>query len=126
MLKLPKLAARKTTLGTAGLPLPALANAVPASAPGAASFFADKLATELGVPASWLAPVEKLLAELEAKATDKTMTDADFAAFLADAVVRVPELFAGMDVEALSDVMERAAGAAVIEGARAGMKKGAK
>jgi phage gp29-like protein len=124
--ELPKLAARKTTLGTAGLPLPALANAVPASAPGAASFFADKLAAELGVPASWMAPVQSLLAELEAKATDKTMTDADFAAFLSDAVVRVPELFAGMDVEALADVMERAAGAAVIEGARAGMKKGAK
>lgn len=81
------------------------------------------LASELGVPDAWLAPVSDWLATLEAKAADKTISDADLAAFLSDAVKQVPELFGKMDVAALSGMFERAMGAAAIDGARTAMQE---
>lgn len=72
----------------------------------------------LGVPAAWLQPVADLLAEIEQKAADKTLGQADLLAFLDSAVIRMPELFADMDADALAEVLEKGLGGAVLDGLR--------
>ncbi len=84
---------------------------------------AAALADELGVPDSWVAPVEEVIADILRKAQDETLSDADFARFLEDASKRIPEIFSAMDLDALTDLFERAMGAAALEGARAALRK---
>ena len=93
------------------------------SATGAEPLSAS-IAAELGVPETWLAPVSDWLATLEARAADSSVSDADLAAFLAEAVKQVPELFGQMDAQALADMLERAMGAAALQGAKESMRKG--
>jgi len=98
--------------GGSGLP--------PGRSPSAASTLPNRaalgtgLAAGLGVDAAWLAPVADLLADLEAKAADKAVTDADLAAFIEAAAARLPELFEAMDHDALAAALESALGGAVL------------
>lgn len=78
----------------------------------------DRVSGELGVPASWLEPVEELLADLERKAKDKSISDEDMVRFLEAATKRIPELFDRMDIEGLAELMEAAMGGAALEGLR--------
>lgn len=76
----------------------------------------EKLADSIGVPAEWVAPLGSQLAEIEARARDKTLTDAEFLDFFEKTVASTPELFADMDIEAFAAVLEASMGAAAIEG----------
>lgn len=80
-------------------------------------------ADALGVPTGWLNPVSEFLAELQTKAADKSLSDADLLAFLEKASARVPELFGKMDVEELAKVLEAGMGQAVIDAARMKLRK---
>jgi phage gp29-like protein len=73
-----------------------------------------RMADELGVPASWLNPVRDFLEELQSKANDARLSDEDLLDFLDQAVKRVPELFADMDVDAIAKVLEAGMGTAVM------------
>lgn len=116
--------------GNGGRPVPHFAKGWPdlngVSFGGLRTFAATGLAAGLGVPVSWLAPLRKHLAEIERKAEDRSMTDADLLTFLQAANDRLPELFSEMDVVALADVFEAGMGAAVIDGVRDGLKRQAK
>lgn len=83
----------------------------------------SKVADQLGVPKGWMAPVESLLVDLQAKADDKSLSDADFVAALSEAQNRLPELFSEMDAEEFSDVLEAALGKSLLEGVREGVSK---
>lgn len=72
-------------------------------------------AKSLGVPASWLAPVRDMLAEVLAKAEDSTLSDADLVEFANRAAKRCPELFHQMDHGALAEVFEKGMGAVTLE-----------
>jgi hypothetical protein len=82
------------------------------------NLLANSAADVLGVPDSWLRPVRDLLAEIEAKAADKNLSDAELLAYLEDAQRRLPELFGEMDVTAFAEVLEAGMGAAAVEGVR--------
>ncbi|MEK9752269.1 MAG: DUF935 family protein [Rhodospirillaceae bacterium] len=84
-------------------------------------FSQDGVAAELGVPAGWLNPVAGLLQDLERRAQDRNMSEADLLKFLEKARDRLPELFDRMDHQALADVLEGALGAAVLEGVKDAM-----
>jgi hypothetical protein len=84
---------------------------------------AGQVADELSIPESWAAPVRDLIEDLIAKAEDEGLTDADLQAALDLAVKRAPELFGDKQVEDFAKIIEAATGAAVVEGARAGMRK---
>lgn len=90
---------------------------------GLKTFAAQGLASGLGVPVTWLAPLRKHLAELEAKAADKSVSDADLLEFLQAANERLPELFDRMDLDGLAKVFEAGMGGAVIDGVRDGLKR---
>lgn len=113
-------AARGTRAAPGNVPL-APAGALALAAEGLPA----RLAAELGVPAAWLGPVDSLLRDLEAMATDKAVSDAELLVFGEAAAARLPELFGTMDVDALADLLERAMGAAALEGARAGLRRAA-
>ena len=81
-----------------------------------------RVADALGVPEEWMDPAAELLAEIERKAADTALSDADLAAYLERAAAALPELFDRMDVEALAGVLEGAMGTAALEGARVGMR----
>lgn len=89
---------------------------------GGRSSVANRAAESIGVPESWLAPVADLLAEIEAKAADKGVSDADLLAFLESAKKRAPELFGKMDVEALADTLEKVMGGGMLDGAREALR----
>lgn len=93
---------------------------------GLKTFAAEGLASGLGVPVAWLAPLRQHLAETERKAQDKSLTDADLLNLLQAANDRLPELFGTMDIAALAAVFEAGMGAAVIDGVRGGLQKQAK
>ncbi len=97
-------------------------SADPAPERDPAAEVAAEIADRLGVPESWVAPIEDFIAEILSKAQDETLADADFARFLEHASAAVPEVFGAMDVDALTDLFERAMGAAAFEGARAGAR----
>lgn len=78
----------------------------------------DSAAAELGVPSSWMAPIYDLLDEIQAKTEDEGLTPAGLQEYLQRAIMRLPEVFSGMDVEAFADVLEAALGGAVVAGAR--------
>jgi hypothetical protein len=81
----------------------------------------DKFASALGVDSVWLSPVADLLAEIERKAADKTISDADLAVFLESATAQLPEIFDRMDHDALAELLEAALGTAALEGVKAGI-----
>lgn len=81
----------------------------------------DALATALGVPQDWTAPVADLWQEMEAKISDATITDADLLTFLDQAATRIPELFADMDVQGFADVLETSLTAPALDGLRAAL-----
>jgi hypothetical protein len=78
----------------------------------------NRTAESLGVPDSWLRPVRDLLAEIEAKAVDKSLSDAELLAYLENAQRRLPELFGEMDVDAFAEVLTAGMGEAAVEGVR--------
>lgn len=82
-----------------------------------------KLADQFGVPATWLKPVEQLLTELERKAADKSLSDADFLAFYEASLARIPELMGEMDIDALAEVIESGLGEGLLTGLRESLKK---
>lgn len=82
----------------------------------------NRAADAVGVPESWLAPVADLLAEIEAKAADKGVSDADLLAFLESAKKRAPELFGKMDVDALAETLEKVMGGGMLDGAREALR----
>jgi phage gp29-like protein len=79
---------------------------------------ANEVASELGVPAGWLAPIEKLLAEMEAKLAQGGLTEDEARAFLAETQRRLPELLGDMDDGALAQIFEGVLGSAVVAGVR--------
>jgi phage gp29-like protein len=83
---------------------------------------ANEVAAALGVPAGWVAPIEGLLADMQAKAVDATVSDSELMDFFAETQARLPELLGGMDVEALASVFEASLGAATLEGVRRSLK----
>jgi hypothetical protein len=82
-----------------------------------------KVAEQFGVPSTWLAPVEKLLVELETKAADKSLTNADFLAFYEASIAKLPELMGEMDIDALAEVIETGMGEGLLTGIRESLKK---
>lgn len=83
----------------------------------------NQMADNLGVPATWLNPLRDLLAEIEAKVADESLSEKDLLAFLDTAVARVPELFKNMNVDDLAKMFEAAMGTAVIGEVRKGLRK---
>ncbi len=81
------------------------------------------IASSLGVPATWLNPLQDYLAEIEAKVADKSLTDADLLNFLDRAIARVPELFKDMKVDDLAEMLAAGMGDAVLQEVRRGIKK---
>jgi phage gp29-like protein len=69
-----------------------------------------------GVSRKWLAPVEATLARLIALAEDGEVDEAAFQEALAEARGQLPELFDELDTAALAKALERAMGAAMVNG----------
>lgn len=93
-----------------------LYNRTPDPAPAAAT------ADHLGVPTTWLEPVADLIADLQKKAADSSVTDADLATFLQQATERLPELFADMDIDGLANIFEASLGDATLDAIRAKLR----
>lgn len=70
-----------------------------------------------GVSRRWLAPVENTLSRLIALAEDGAVDEAAFQEALAEARGQLPELFDELDTAALAKALERAMGAAMVNGA---------
>lgn len=70
-----------------------------------------------GVSRKWLAPVEATLTRLIALAEDGEVSEAAFQEALAEARGQLPELFDDLDTAALAKALERAMGAAMVNGA---------
>ncbi len=87
------------------------------------SALANELASELGVPAGWLAPIEKLIAEMEAKLAQGGLTEDEARTFLAETQRRLPELLGGIDEVALAGIFEGVLGSAVVAGVRDSLKQ---
>ena len=81
-----------------------------------------KVADALGVPAGWISPITKLLSDIQAKAEDKSVSDADYLAFLEDAQKQLPELLGEMNTQELAEVFEAALGKSLIEGVKDGIR----
>jgi hypothetical protein len=86
----------------------------------------NALADAIGVEKRWLAPIEDLLAEIDRKAKDSTLSDADWLAFLEQSSQRLPELLGGMDIQALADLITNAEGTAAVVGVTNSLRKHAK
>lgn len=87
---------------------------------------ATRVARAIGSPTEWMSPVADVFADLEAKATDKSLTDADLLAALQSAADRMPELFHEMDRESFVELLEGAMGGAALEGLRDSLKQQSK
>ncbi|GAA5482063.1 phage portal protein family protein [Haloferula sargassicola] len=74
----------------------------------------------LGVPGEMLEPISDAIARLEA---DDERTDADWLAFLEEAVEEMPEFFADVDASALATAFERGMAVEVVKGVRAAVGK---
>jgi hypothetical protein len=83
----------------------------------------NAMADRLGVKASWLAPLRGWIEDIQQKTADGALSDAELQRYLDQAIAKMPELFAQMDVAALADVLEAGMGQAVIEGAKDGIRK---
>lgn len=86
----------------------------PASMPSDEEYFAQVMAKALGVTQEWLAPVRDLFAEMARLAKDNKLSDAAVLDFVERAAKRLPELFDGLNHDALASAMEAADGTAVI------------
>jgi phage gp29-like protein len=82
---------------------------------------AQAVATELGVPVSWLQPVNELFVEIERRAKLPGFTRADAVSLLEKSIAKLPELFGDMNVTALAQLFESGMGAAAVEGLRAAL-----
>jgi phage gp29-like protein len=80
------------------------------------------MATRLGVPVAWLNPLREQLAQIEAKVSDESLSEADLTEFLDRAVARLPELFNDLDVDELAELLAAGMGGAVLNEVRRGMK----
>ena len=76
----------------------------------------EGIAGALGISSTWLKPVSDLLLQITHKVEQNQMTKADLAVYLQSMAVRLPELFAKMDVNAFAQVLEKGMGRAVIQG----------
>lgn len=65
------------------------------------------------VPVAWDAPVREFLAEMERRAADTSISDADMLAWLRAEVARMPELATQMDIEGLAQSLTKSMQAAV-------------
>jgi hypothetical protein len=83
----------------------------------------DRLADAIGVPPEWVAPLGEQLAMIEAKAADRSLTDAEFLDFFENSVRSTPELFADMDISAFASVLEASMGAAALDGIKKTLKQ---
>jgi phage gp29-like protein len=115
--------AGKPAPASPSLPLPVPAAGKPLDPPMAARAARDsglraRLATELGVPDSWLAPVNAWISDLESAASDERLTARQVLDFADAAHRRLPELFGKMDHAALARLLEGSMGAATLQGVR--------
>ncbi len=111
-----KMRRKATGGGVPPPPVPPAEGLRPVSVPpGAEAAPADAtaLAAESGkvdlvpsVPASWDAPLRATLAEIEAKAADKAVSDADLLAFVEAKAAGMPALLRQMDVQGLATAFE--------------------
>lgn len=113
-----KAAAPATPLGFGGAGLPQTFRARIATLSAQA-----KIADKVGVPATWLNPLQDYLAEIEAKVADESLSEQDLLNFLDRAIARVPELFKDMNVEDLAEFLAAGMGGAVLEEVRRGIKR---
>jgi hypothetical protein len=95
---------------------------VPGSAPAApvaalANDASAAVAGALGVPATWLAPVADLLADLEKQAADGGLSDAELVAALESAARELPEIFKNLNQAELRTVLEASFGRSATRGA---------
>jgi hypothetical protein len=65
------------------------------------------------VPEAWSAPVRVVLAEMERRAADPGVSDADLLAWIKAETARLPELAGAMDTEGLAASMQAGMDAAV-------------
>lgn len=89
---------------------------LPSGAQTAANDAAGSVAGTMGVPSTWLMPVSDLLAALETKASDKTLSDQDLLTALEEAAQSLPELFSSMSVQDLAAVLEASFGQSLMKG----------
>lgn len=81
-----------------------------------------KVSDLLGVPEAWLSPLEKLLAEIEAKFTDGNVSEEELRTWLLQTQTDLNELLGPMDVPALAGLFEAAMGEASVAGLKDGLK----
>ena len=79
------------------------------------------LANLTAVNEKWLAPVRPVFEELAAKAGSAAVSDADFIAAIKAAAKKMPSLFDRLDTKTLATALERAMGAAMVNGAQRAM-----
>ena len=94
--------------------------------PTAENDAAGRVAGALESPSEWMLPVSQVFADLEAKLSDKSATDADITAALQSAADKLPELFGDMDLEGFSGMLEAAMGAQALEGLREALNQKSK
>ncbi len=105
-------------------PATATARAVLVQAKSAQEKLAERVLEDLtGVEAKWLAGAKPFFRRLVALAQSKHVTDGDFIEALERAQRQIPDLFDKLDPRAVQDALERAMGAAVVNGAVAGFLK---
>lgn len=105
-------------------PEPAAARGQLVQAKSAQEKLAENILEDLtGVEAKWLAGAKPFFRRLVALAQSKHVTDADFIEALERAQRQIPELFARLNPQAVQDALERAMGAAVVNGAVDGYLK---
>jgi phage gp29-like protein len=92
---------------------------VEAKAEGRPDRLLDAVMEELtGVQARWTAPVRDIWQDLILKAQDTTLTDEELVQAIEASANRMPELFGKLPAtDEVRDLMERAMGAALVEGA---------
>lgn len=78
----------------------------------------EELRQELKVPASWLAPLQRVFDELALRAADKSLSDREWLAAAEAAVRQLPDLLGKMDIAALASTLERGMGTAALDAAR--------
>ncbi len=102
--------------------LPLSIQAIQATADREAAAASEKLLTQVledltGVSAEWLGPVRPHFTRLMESAKAGRLTDADLVAVLEKAGDMLPELFEHLDTAALAEALEKAGGAAMVNGA---------
>ncbi len=86
--------------------------------PAVPEALSNRIAESIGVPDRWLRPVRDVLAEVEAKAADKSLSAEELLTYLNSVRDRLPELFGEMDVQAFANVLEESLSGAALEGVR--------